>query len=278
MNRRALLPALTLILCSVPAAARAQNPVPTAQPAILTIYREEVKYGHGAEHEAVEAGWPAAYTKAKSPYTYIAITSMTGPSEAWFMSAYPDYKAYGESWKMDSSDPALRAELARLSKADAQHVNSGRSLHLVGRPELSSGAFPSIANARFYEVTYFRVRPGHEHDFENLAKMFKAAYAKAAPETSYRFYQVVAGMPGSTYMAFSTVPALADLDKARAIDAAVMGSLSAEQIQALQKFSQSGLINTETQRFAVNGRMSYVDDATAAQDPAFWRPAIKAAR
>lgn len=278
MNKRVLFPVLSLMLCSISAAARAQNPVPSAQPAILTIYREEVKYGHGAEHEAVEAGWPAAFKQAKSPYSYIAITSITGPSEAWFLAAYPDYKTFGDSWKMQSSDPRLGAELARLNKADAQHVNSGRSLHLVGRPDLSNGAFPSIASARFYEVTLFRVRPGYEYDFENLAKVFKAAYSKAAPQASYRFYQVVAGMPGSTYMVFSTVSALAELDKARAVDGAVMSSLSADEMQALQKFSQTGLINTETQRFAVNGRMSYVDDATAAQDPSFWRPGIKASR
>ena len=32
-----------------------------------------------------EAGWPAAYEKAKSPYHYIALQSITGPSEVWYV-------------------------------------------------------------------------------------------------------------------------------------------------------------------------------------------------
>lgn len=41
--------------------------IPTSQPELLTIIREEVKLGRSADHERVEAGWPAAFAKAKSP-------------------------------------------------------------------------------------------------------------------------------------------------------------------------------------------------------------------
>ena len=34
--------------------------LPTSQPGLLTIIREEVKLGRSAEHERIEAGWPAA--------------------------------------------------------------------------------------------------------------------------------------------------------------------------------------------------------------------------
>jgi hypothetical protein len=33
-----------------------------------------------------------------------------------------------------------------------------------------------------------------------------------------------------------------------------------------------GIISVETQRFRVDPAMSYVDEATRAQDPAFWNP------
>jgi len=39
--------------------------MPTSQPSLLTITREDVKTGHNAMHAAFEAGWPAAYAKAK---------------------------------------------------------------------------------------------------------------------------------------------------------------------------------------------------------------------
>jgi hypothetical protein len=157
-------------------------------------------------------------------------------------------------------------------------VNSGRVIHLVGRPDLSAGAFPSVAKARFYEVITFRVRPGHEQSFENAAKVYATAFKKGAPAGSYRVYQVVAGMPGPVYMVFSSSESLASHDNAMAMDAAVFQNMSADDLAALNKFSREGLINTENQRFAVNGRMSYVDDATAATDPAFWRPGVKASK
>ena len=57
-----------------------------------------------------------------------------------------------------------------------------------------------------------------------------------------------------------------------------MKTFTPEQLVALQKFSREGLINSETQRFAVSGRISYVDDATAAADPNFLRPGVKASK
>jgi hypothetical protein len=250
--------------------------LPTSQPAVLTIYREDVKYGHNAAHETHEAGWPAAYAKVKSPFSYIAITSLTGANEAWFLSPYPNWKTYGDNINQDTKDPVMAAELARLSKADAEHVSQGRSYHLIGRADLSAGVFPSVAKNRFYEVTIFRVRLGHEQTFEQLAKVYKAAFTKAAPQASYRLYQVVAGMPGPTFMIFASTQTLAQFDQIPAMDAAVWGAIGADDVRAMQKFFAEGMINMETQRFAVNGRMSYVDDATAAQDPAFWRPGMKA--
>jgi hypothetical protein len=73
-------------------------------------------------------------------------------------------------------------------------------------------------------------------------------------------------------MAFTSYESLGDLDKAQASGAAVMATFSADEQRALQKFTAEGLINSESQRFAMNGPMSYVDQATISQDPAFWRP------
>ncbi len=47
--------------------------LPTTQPNLLQIIREDVKVGHAAEHVKIEAGWPAAFEKAKSPVL------LTGP-------------------------------------------------------------------------------------------------------------------------------------------------------------------------------------------------------
>src|ERR671924_1059377 len=94
--------------------ASAQDGLPTAQPNYLTIVREEVKLGRSADHERIEAGWPAAYERAKSPDYYLALVSTTGRSEAWYILPFDSHQAMGESMKRESDDTVLGAELKRL--------------------------------------------------------------------------------------------------------------------------------------------------------------------
>ncbi len=169
----ALLPPVLLSL-SVARPASSQG-VPTTQPNLLTIVREEVKVGHGAAHAAHEAGWPAAFGRAKSTDYYLALVSMTGPNEAWYVTPYASHAAQGESMKRESADAVLTAELQRLSRGDADHINSLRVINAVARPDLSHGAFPDLGLVRFYEITIFRVRPGHEMAFADAAKAYAAA-------------------------------------------------------------------------------------------------------
>src|SRR2546430_16723874 len=60
--------AILALTCGVPAVALAQNQgLPTTQPSLVTIIREEVKVGRTAEHARNEAGWPAAFGRVHSP-------------------------------------------------------------------------------------------------------------------------------------------------------------------------------------------------------------------
>lgn len=262
----------------MPGTALAQTGLPTSQPNLLQIYREEVKVGHGAEHEKVEVGWPAAYQKAKSPYYYLALVSLSGPPEAWFVTPFESHAALGESLKFERGNPALAAELARLQRADAEHVTGLRMIQAMARKDLSHGAYPELAKQRLYSLTTFRVRPGREEDFAAAAKAHGAATVRASTGAAYRVYQVVAGMPGPTFLVFSSVTSFADLDKAMMNGEAVMKSANEDERKALQKFSTEALISADTQRFEVNPAMSYVSSEVRASDPGFWmpkKPAVK---
>ncbi len=158
---------LLALFCASAGSAFAQTQgLPTSQPSLVTIVREEVKVGRAGEHGRIEAGWPAAYARAKSPDYYLAMVSTTGPSEAWYISPYANNAAIGESMKREAADPVLSAELARLQRADGEVLNNVRTIMAVGRPELSMGAYPDLARQRFWEITTFRVRPGHEAEFD----------------------------------------------------------------------------------------------------------------
>src|SRR5689334_22477648 len=84
---------------------------PSSQPKVLTIIREHVKVGRGAHHSKFERGYPAAFEKAKWPDHSIAITSMTGPSEAWYLLSHDSLAAVEASDQRIEKDPVLSAEL-----------------------------------------------------------------------------------------------------------------------------------------------------------------------
>ena len=256
-------------------AAHAQ--LPTSQPAMITIVREEVKLGRDADHAKVEAGWPAAFEKAKSPDYYLAFTSMTGTPETWYVGSYASNAALGESMKRDDADPVLSAELARLRRADADMINSVRTMHARARTDLSYGGFPDLAKQRFFEVTWFRVRPGHEAQFETAAKAYGTSSKRAGVAAAYRVYEIVAGIPGPTYLVFASVASLGELDTAMTDGEKIMKGASQEEGMALQKFMLEGVVNVETQRFRVDPVQSYVPKATRDLDPAFWMPKKAAA-
>ncbi len=234
--------------------------------------------GRAAEHQRIEAGWPAAYAKAKSPTYYLAMTSLTGPGEAWFLTPYASNAAIGEDMKRESSDTVLAAELARLSRADAEVLNDWGIIQAVARPDLSHGAFPDLSKVRFWEVTTFQVRPGHIADFESAAKAYGASAERAAPGTSYRIYQVTAGMPQPTFLVFFSLESYAQFDDMAANGMKTMQGFTPDEMATMQKFSTDALVSQETNRFALNPTMSYVAAETRATDPTFWMPKRPARR
>jgi hypothetical protein len=116
------------------------------------------------------------------------------------------------------------------------------------------------------------VRPGHESGFEAAAKAYGAATGRVAPNSSYRVYEVIAGMPSPTYFVFSSVASYAAFDKAMMDGEGTMKAMTADERATMDKFGADGLINTETVRFRLDPTMSYVPKEVRASDPAFWMP------
>jgi hypothetical protein len=256
---------LLLLLVAAPLPAFAQA-LPTTQPAFLRVIREEVKTGRAAEHAKLEAAWPAAFERAKSPDYYLALDSLTS-NEAWFLVPSASYGAMGESMAREQ-DPALSGELDRLRRADADLISGWRTIELRARPELSHGAYPDLGKQRFWEITVFRMRPGGGSAFADVAKVYGSASERAGRTMGYRVYEVTAGMPTPTYFLFSSVTAFADFDKMLAEDEA---TLKATTPDAFTAFNEK-LIDAETFRMQLSPQMSYVPKEIRASDPAFWTP------
>src|SRR2546422_8858457 len=109
MNPKLSLFALPALLVTGVGTALAQA-LPTSQPALIQIFREQVKLGRAPDHARIEAGWPAASAKAKSPNSDLATTSLTGASEAWFIVPYPSNAGAAAAMKPHEAHTSPAAE------------------------------------------------------------------------------------------------------------------------------------------------------------------------
>lgn len=252
--------------------------LPTSQPALVNIVREEVKVGRAADHARIEAGWPAAFGRATSPDYYLAMASLTGMPEAWYIIPAASHAALGESMKRDANDATLTAELERLSRADAEVLNSSQTIQAMARSDLSMGAYPDLSKQRFWEISMVRVRPGHEAEFDAAAKAYGTAAQRSAPNAQYRIYQVIAGMPTPAYIIFASVTSYGEFDQMFADGMKTMENATAAEQAALQKFSTDATFSWETNRFRLDPKQSYVSREVRASDVAFWGPMPAAPR
>ena len=131
--------------------------------------------GHDAAHTKTEAAWVAAFEKAKSQKTYLALASTTGLGEVWFVEPFETFSALGKARDMSTANAALAAELGLIAPADAAHVDAVRTIEAVGRPDLSHGAYPNLNLQRHWEITVFRVRAGFEPMFADVARSLTSA-------------------------------------------------------------------------------------------------------
>lgn len=245
--------------------------LPTEQPKLLTLVREKVKVGKADLHAKHEAGWPVAYEKAKSPDHYLALTSITGSPEAWYLIPWKSYSAEGESMKRDDKDPVLSAELSRLAERDAEFIEGVTVLQGVARPDLSIGTFPDVSKARFFEIGIYEVRQGQAEKFDAIAKAYGAARLRAAPKSSVRVYSVIAGMPTPAYLVISSVEEYGQFDQLLQDAMATFGAANDDEKAQFAKIGDC-VVKEEYNRFRVDPRQSYVPKADREKDPEFWMP------
>jgi hypothetical protein len=245
---------------------------PGPPPKVLQIFREEVKPGKSAAHEKFEAGWPKAFAKANWPTHYIALSSLTGPNEAWFAAGYDSFAAWEKDQKDLEKNAALTTEMERLSEKDGEFISSGRGLVAINRDDLGYGPHVDIAKMRYFRIVTFRVRPGHDNDFTNAVKIVKDAYKKANVALSWAVYQVSAGLPSPTFMVWIPMRSLDEADAALKAMKAIQEAEGEEGQKALSKAASEGYISVEQNYFAISSKMSYPPKEWVALDPAFWAP------
>jgi hypothetical protein len=255
----------------------AQAAVEDGPPKVLVIHREYLKPGKGgALHERSESAFVHAFADTKTDYHYFALDSLSGPSRSLFLFAYDSFADWEKETTAIRGNKALGAKLDQATLNDGDLLASYDASAMMLRPDLSLNK-GSIDGARYFEITVFVLKPGHLHDFTELAKTYIETYRKVAPEAHWDTFEVMYGSPlpsaagGDVFLIVNTMKSLADTDKSIQDSDKFASELGASGMQKISDLSAASIQATSTNLFAINPRESNPPSEWVKKEPGFWK-------
>jgi hypothetical protein len=213
---------------------------------------------------------------AKWPTHYLAVESLSGPSRALFLTGYDSFAAWEKDTNATEKNKALSADLDRAYAADGELLSETDGAALVFREEYSLRPEVDIAHMRYFEISRFQVKQGHDKDWDEIVKLVTAAYQKI-PDAHWAAYSAVYGFPDTTYIIFNPMKSAAEIDKNFAANKDFEAAMGEAGMKKLSELSAAAIESSQTNLFAFNPRMSYPADEWVKADPEFWKPKAAAA-
>jgi len=253
----------------------------TPPPKVMQIIREFVKPGKGgAAHEKTENAFVQAFARAKWPTHYFAATALTGKPRVLFFVGYESFEAMEKDSMATQKNAALSAALDRASVNDGELLSDSDTAVLTYNEEQSLRAPVDIAHMRYFEISLFRVRPGHRAQWNELVKLVKAAYEKV-PDSHWAMYEAMLGQEDVTYVVIVPRKSAAELDKNMMQNKQFVEAMGEDGMKKLTELESSAVEFTQNNLFQFSPAMSYPRDEWVKADPEFWKthapkPAAKA--
>ena len=244
-------------------------------PKVLQVIREVLKPGKGGSpHVATESGFVKAFQAANWPTHYLAVDSMSGPTRSLFLIGYDSFDAWEKDAKATDQNATLSSALDRAGIADGDLLTTSEASALVYREDYSLRAPVAIAQMRYFEIEVFKVKPGHEAEWDALVKMYVSGYEKTMPDAHWATYQSIYGADnGGMYVVFTPMKSLAEVDQNIMGSKKFMTAMGDDWMKKASALAASCLQSSQNNLFVFNPKMSYVSDEWIKADPSFWRPA-----
>ena len=264
--------ALLLTICCSPLGLRAQDDGRNGPPKILVIDREVLKPGKdGAPHEKAESAFTRALSHSKAPMRYFALTSLSGPSRALFFFTYPSLDAWEKTEAAVEKDTALSTAIDQASVADGDLLAEFARSVWVRRDDQSLNTH-NLVGYRYMEISQFKVRQGHMHEWDELVKLVTAGYKKGVPNASWVTFQQVYGTAGQAFLVITALKSLADGDQELASDKGFIEAMGEDGMKKVEELSAACIEETQQNLFRISPKMSYPPESWIQSEPDFWKP------
>jgi hypothetical protein len=258
-------------------AAAQDKPMSHMPPKVLVVMREYTKPGKsGMQHEKTESLFVQAMMHAKWPTHYLAVESLSGKSRALFFTGYDSFAAWDKDNLAGQKNAAFTAAVDHAGAVDGELLDETDGVVLSFREEYSLRPEVDIAHMRYFEISHFQVKQGHDKDWDEIVKLVKAAYERI-PDAHWAAYQSVYGFPDTSYVIFNPMKSLGEVDKNFASNKDFEAAMGAEGMKKLGELSAAAIESSQTNLFIFNPRMSYPADEWVKADPDFWKPKAAAA-
>jgi hypothetical protein len=244
-------------------------------PKVVRIFREQTKQGRDAAHEKVETAYARMLARNKYPTESIALSSLSGESELWFIEAHPSFESIENTESFVDHNAAFKAEMDKMDALDGELRASSNVIICVFRPDLSYHAAEFAARApkqHFVSLLLVRMKPGMSEEMVGISKTFNDAAETAHLDEPDVVYQVIAGGSSDQFLIFSGMESMKALDMEEEHDAKLMEAMGAESMRNLMKHMAETSAYTDSEVFAVRPGMSYVSREWAAPALDFWFP------
>jgi hypothetical protein len=265
---------LALSLClgiATVTAAQEKSDGAMSPPKVLLVNREVLKPGKaGLTHERSESAFVKAMVAANSPNHYIALDSLTGKSRSLFFVGYSSFENWEKDQMADMKDANLSSALDSAAVADGELLESYETGVWVLREDQSYNQNGGIAHDRYFEISTYQIKPGHEEDWDAIVKMVKPALAKINPDDRWAMYErAYGGEPA--FAVLRPMKSASEIDRSFAADPKFAEAMGADGMKRLSELSAASIAASETNLFLINPRMSYVGPDMMNADPAFWK-------
>lgn len=123
-----------------------------ATPHLLYIYRDSLRQGVDSAYHALEKEGAQACADFRCPNPYLAIESLSGPHEAWWINAFAADSDTARVVRAYAANRPLAAALGSVAARKAPLIGKPVEGFARYRPDLSRGPAWSTAGARFLVV------------------------------------------------------------------------------------------------------------------------------
>ncbi len=241
-------------------------------PKVLVIDREYTKPGkEGASHEKTESAFVNALTAAKWPTHYFAMTSMSGRPRALFLFGYDSFEAWEKDNLASQKNAALSATLDRANVADGENLSGVTQSVFTYDPDLSLHT-GDVVHSRYFEISSYKVKPGHRAEFLELVKLYLKGYANIPTANWATFESYYGEDNGGVYIAISKMTSLSEDDASMNDDKKFADAMGADGMKKVRELTAASVDSEQTNLFAFNPKMSYPDPEWIKADP-FWKVA-----